>query len=390
MKTIKPADKKAINILSLGHFAVDLYASCLVPLYPYIVQKLGINLAIISIIVSIGHLTSSMMQPLFGFLADKTRHRFYMFWGLFLGALFIPLAANANSVWLLAMFLILGVGGNALFHPQVTTMITAFSYENKDLTKYMGIFMGLGTIGYALGPICSTTIVKNFGESKLPYISLIGILAAFLMYFVVPKIPLRSLRKSKDSFLGIMKEILSSAKMVNLTWISIVKSIVSISFGTYMPFLLTKLGYTLEQIGLFITLFFTFAGIASMLSEKLEKIIGAKSVIRISFLAILPLTALFLWLFTVNKHLGLLVFMITGFFVFLSVSVTIVLAQRFMPQHKGVISGVIGGFSWGLAALTLAPLGFIAQKFGIEIILITVSVLAFLTGIFCVSDFLNE
>ena len=62
-------EKRAIWGLSLGHFSIDLYAALLVPLYPIITTKLGINLALISSIIALGHLVSSMMQPLFGFIA---------------------------------------------------------------------------------------------------------------------------------------------------------------------------------------------------------------------------------------------------------------------------------------------------------------------------------
>ena len=74
---------KSIIGLSWGHFNIDLYSALLVPLYPLFVQKLGINLAIISFIIAFGHLVSSMMQPVFGFVADKLRHRFFMVWGLY-------------------------------------------------------------------------------------------------------------------------------------------------------------------------------------------------------------------------------------------------------------------------------------------------------------------
>ncbi len=391
MKNItKQADKKALTALCCGHFMVDVYASALVPLYPFIVQKLGINLATISLIIGLGHLTASMMQPFFGFLADQNRHRIFMILGLFCSAFFIPSTVLASTVWLFTLFLIFGMGGNALFHPQVTTLVSTFTHNSKKLTKYMGFFLGAGTIGYALGPVCSTYLVEKLGMHSIFTLTVAGFLVAASLYFTVPKIPLKSLRKSKISFFAIMRKILSSSKMRGLTFISVVKSIVSISFGTYMPFLLTKLGYSLEKIGIIITLFFTFAGIATMISSKLEKKIGAKDLIRISFLAILPLTLLFLWLFNVHKTLGLLVFVITGFFIFLSVSVTVVLAQRFAPENKGVASGVTAGFSWGLAAITLAPLGFFAQSVGVEKILIVVAIIAFLTGIFAVKDYLNE
>ena len=80
-------ENRALFGLSLGHFSVDLYASLLVPLYPFIVSKLDINLATISSTIALGHLVSSMMQPIFGFVADKLKHRFFMVWGLILSSI---------------------------------------------------------------------------------------------------------------------------------------------------------------------------------------------------------------------------------------------------------------------------------------------------------------
>ena len=48
------------------------------------------------------------------------------------------------------------------------------------------------------------------------------------------------------------------------------------------------------------------------------------------------------------------------------------------------------GFSWGLGALFLAPMGFVGQYFGVDKILIIMSSIAFLTGIFGITKELKE
>ena len=158
-------EKRAILGLSLGHFSIDLYAALLVPLYPIITTKLGINLASISAIIALGHLVSSMMQPLFGFISDKLKHRTFMIWGLIFSSVFIPLAVKASNVALFLTCLLLGMIGNAFFHPQVSSLVKDFNKNNPDLSRDMGIFLGLGTIGYAIGPYVSTNIFNNFGEN---------------------------------------------------------------------------------------------------------------------------------------------------------------------------------------------------------------------------------
>ena len=197
------ANKKAIFGLSMGHFMVDLYASALIPLYPFLTSKLGIKLSTISLIIACGHLFSSMMQPLFGFFADRMHHRTFMVWGLIMGAIFIPLTVVVDKTWIMALFLLLGMCGNALFHPQVTSLVNTFNFNNPNLSKYMGAFMGLGTIGYALGPVLSSTLVDNFGVYSLSYVTVLGVSTALILYFQVPKIPASTINKAKENFFNI-------------------------------------------------------------------------------------------------------------------------------------------------------------------------------------------
>ena len=379
------ADKKALVGLSAGHFMVDWYASVLVPLYPFITAKLGISLSFISTIIALGHMLSSMLQPLFGYISDKLRHRTFMFWGLIIASVFIPLTVVSDTARFLSVFLILGMCGNALFHPQVTCLVNTFSYNNPKINKYMGVFLGLGTIGYAIGPVCSSNVAQGFGEDALLWFMVPGIIVAFLIYFMVPKIPVCSVNENKANFFSVMKEILSSRVILGLILIAVVKSGVSISFGTYIPFILEKNGFELNLIGLIVTLFFTVSGLATIYSSKIEEKIGGANIIRVSFLTILPLVLLFLYFIDKIPYLAVFLFILSGFFIFLSVSVTLVSAQKIMSHHKGVISGVMQGFSWGLGALFLAPMGFIGQYFGVDKILILMSLITFLTGIFGVT-----
>ena len=375
-------EKRAIWGLSIGHFNIDLYASLLVPLYPLITTKLGINLALISSIIALGHLVSSMMQPVFGFISDKMKHRVFMVWGLVLTSIFIPITVKTNTVALFLTCLLLGMIGNALFHPQVSALVKEFNKNNPNLTRDMGIFLGLGTIGYAIGPYIATYFMQNFGENSILYLSLLGLVSTIFIYFFVPKKPKKEV-EIKENFFVIVKEILKNKKSMFLLFISVVKSGVSISFGTYIPFLLTKQGFGLNETGLIVTLFFISGGMATIFSSKIEKKIGANGVIVLSFVTILPLVLLFLTTLNNYKYIACALFILTGFFILLSVGVIMVQAQKSTPKYTGVISGVMQGFSWGLGALFLAPLGIIGQNYGVEKILILMSAIAFVVGLFC-------
>ncbi len=385
MKNIFSKSSRAFFGLSLGHFNIDLYAALLTPLYPMITTKLGINLASISLIIALGHLVSSMLQPVFGYIADKLHHRFFMVWGLIISSVFIPLAIKTTSVGAFLACLLLGMVGNAFFHPQVSAMIKDFNKNNPQLTKYMGIFLGLGTIGYAIGPYLATFFVDNWGENAFLSLGLLGLLSCLFLYFFVPKMPEKDCY-NKENFFFIIKEILKNKTCMFLTFISTIKSAVSISFGTYIPFLLEKQGFSLQQTGFIVTLFFVFGGLASIYSSKFEKWLGTKGIIVFSFVSILPLILLFLYVLEFNKYIAVILFILTGFFILLSVGVILVKAQEVMPKYTAVISGVMQGFSWGLGALFLAPLGIVGQNFGVDKILILMSAIAFVAGLSAIKN----
>ncbi len=372
---------RALFGLSFGHFNIDLYAALLVPLYPVITTKLGINIASISLIIALGHLVSSMLQPLFGYFADFLRHRVFMVWGLVLSSIFIPLAIKTNTVALFLSCLLLGMIGNAFFHPQVSALIKDFNKNNPNLSRSMGIFLGLGTIGYAIGPYIATLAYKIKNEDGLLFLIIPGLLSVIFMYFFVPKMPPKDCYV-KENFFVIIKEILKNKTCMFLLLISTIKSAVSISFGTYIPFLLQKQGFSLQLTGLVVTLFFIAGGLGTIFSSKFEKKLGAKGVIVLSFLAILPLTIMFLLTLNKLQILACGLFILSGFFILLSVGVILVQAQNALQKYIGVISGFMQGFSWGLGALFLAPLGLIGDNYGVDKILLLMSFIAFIVGLY--------
>ena len=375
-------NSRAVLGLSFGHFSIELYASLLVPLYPLITNNLGINLAKISAIIALGHFLASFSQPYFGHISDKLTHRIFMVWGLVVASLFIPFSIKYNNAVFFMTCLLIGMLGNAFFHPQSSTLMKNFNKDNPKIARNMGIFLGLGTIGYALGPYISSYCVEKWGLNNLLYLSFFGVITAIFMFFVVPKMP-REDAISKEKFLVEIKEIFKNKICLILIFVSFMKSLVSICFGTYTPFLLEKYGFSLNSTGIIITLFFLAGGIASMTSSKFEKYLKTKGVIAVSMLLVLPFTLMFLGFLPYNKIIAIFSLLIIGYSILMSVGIILVQAQKAMPKHTGVISGAIQGASWGLGALCLFPLGTMAQYLSIETVMLLVAVFAFLTGLFC-------
>lgn len=369
----KQINKKALTWLSVAHMANDTYSGFLNPIMPFIAVKIGMTIAVATAIMSVAQVCASMFQPIFGFWADNMLKRAFIFWGLIFGSLFVPLAANAPNTIVLAIFVILGNLGGSFFHPQALGFISRFSKGN--FVSNIGIFISAGIIGYALGPLISAYVAQGLGFDKIPYLAIVGVVIALLMFKFVPKISGTDLKIEHIEFKKSFKTILSNKSMNILIIISMVKALITNSSVILLPFLWKSIGQTPAYIGNALFCFLLMAGIGSFVSGKLESKIGAKNVFYISLILTFPIMILFLLTYKHHPILSIVIFMTMGFTTMLAQPVMIVMAQRILPEYKSIVSGFINGFGWGVVAVFLTIIGFLAQSFGIAKVLLIVSVI---------------
>ena len=374
MENNLPQNKKALAWLSGAHFINDVYTGVLNPIMPFIAAKIGISMAIATVVLTVSHIFSSLLQPLFGFFADNIVRRSFIFWGLILSSIFIPVSALSANVFLLVFFIIIGSIGSSLFHPQALGFASKFS-KGLDGAKAMAVFIAMGTLGYSCGPIVSSSITQFFGMNKMPFMCVLGIVWAFMMFKFVPKISLTERIEEKIDFKTAFKRILSNHKLNILNIIAMLKTMVNSSCFILLSFLWKNMGHRPFYIGMALFLFIFAGGIGSLTSSYIEKRIGADKVFYVSMIATFPLMLLFILTYEKYSTLSLVIFVIMGFISMMATPVIMLMAQRVLPKYKSIISGFINGFSWGIVAIVMSALGFAAQNFGITNVLIFVAVI---------------
>jgi len=366
-------EKKTQFWLNSAHFTNDIYTGMLNPIMPFIAAKLGITMAIATIVLSLSHICASLLQPIFGFFADNLQKRAFIFWGILFTSVFISLAPSVNNLALLIAFIILGSLGSSFFHPQALGLAVRFT--KTDVAKNMGIFMTLGTLGFALGPVVSSAITQFVGLDKIPYLSVLGIVVGLSMFLFVPKLSVSEDKlKNHEDFIHTFMTILSNRKLNLLNLISILKSLVTTSACILLPFLWKNMGYSAFYIGFALFAFNFMGGLGSFVSRKFELKVGTENVFYFSMMLPLPMMILFMLTYKSFPVLSLIIFILIGLIQWMAVPVTMVMAQSTIPEYKSIIGGFINGFSWGVVAIAMTCIGFIAQTHGIIPVLISVSV----------------
>ena len=378
METIIQPNRKATLTLSAGHFIIDNYSSFIMPILPLLAIKLNTTMAVITAILSIGHLCSSIAQPFFGYIADRWKRRFFLIFGLFFGAVFHSLIGIVPNLPCLAVCIALGSLGSGFYHPQATSMMVMFSHKDAAV-KEMGIFLACGTLGYSLGPVISSTVTNFAGIEYLPITVITGILCMVCVFKFVPKISnIPAINEEKPKFFKAVKVILKDRTMRILLMIATFKSMVSMLLSTFPPFLWTKMGYSTMEIGIIIFLFLGISAFGTYSSPYFEAKFGTIRTFRISMLSSLPLVILYFSTCNIFPVASLIFYFAAGYCAMLSVSINMVMAQKHMPEYKSIIAGFIGGVSWGLVGICLGIFGKIGQHFGIPTLIIGLCTLPFI------------
>ena len=109
---------KVLLLLSSGHLVTDIYQGALPVILPFLKAKLMLSYTATGAILLVGTLTSSIIQPLFGYISDRKEKPLLLPLGCLCAALgFSMLALPSNFALVLPLVVLSGLG-IASYHPE--------------------------------------------------------------------------------------------------------------------------------------------------------------------------------------------------------------------------------------------------------------------------------
>ncbi len=348
-------------LFALGHFINDLYPAFLPPLLPLLVDKFQLTFTRASVLATVLSFSSSMTQPLFGYLADKIGGRALLVLGPLLGGLSLSWIGTIDQYSLLVLLLLLGGMGVASFHPEAAAMAASLSGGKKTLG--MSIFMLGGNAGYGLAPFLILPLVTHLGMEWSFLASAPSLGLAYFMYrhAPLPEKPIGSVLRSPSPVKppGARRFVI----FILLLGVVVFRVMAALSLTTFLPMIQRHRGFSLLAAGSSFTVFMVCGALGSVTGGILADRVGRKKLILASFILILPVLLTFLFW---EGPASFLILSLLGFLFFLSEPACIVLAQEISPDKARTASGIIMGLAWGLAGFGVLGTGALADAFGLE------------------------
>ncbi|HYA90751.1 MAG TPA: MFS transporter [Thermodesulfobacteriota bacterium] len=356
-------NKKALTILSAGHAITDINQGVLPVLLPFFKEAFSLSYTMAGVILLFGNLTSSVIQPVFGYYSDKRPIGWLLPLAPFIACLGLSISGFVpNYSFLLVCVIVSGIG-IASFHPE--GFKTAYFFTGQKKATGMSIFSVGGNLGIALGPMCVLTLVTSFGLKGTLGMIVPGMLMAGILFLSLSWLsaPVHSafihLKKQPKQSIS-QKETISLLLLIGIVTL---RSFIQYGLMTYIPFYyLHFLKGDPLYAGKLISTFLMAGALGTLIGAPLADLWGHKKFLAATMIATFPLL---LYFNNSEGWIAFAIFGISGMVLISTFSVTVVMAQTLLPQRLGMASGLTAGFSVGTGGIGVTLLGIIADHWGV-------------------------
>lgn len=364
-------NRRILAVLSYGHLATDLSQGAIPALLPVFKTLFHLSYAGVGFIVLMANISSSVIQPAFGFLSDHLRLRWLMPVGALLAGLGMTFAVLSPRYAVMVTLVLVSGVGVAAFHPEGYRFAGLAAGARR--ATGMSYFSVGGNIGYGFGPAAATLALSHAGVHGMAYLLAFSIPAAILLWQVVSPRQRETLEAawaspastSTRAALTMPKIGNSSRGILALLVVFVVlRSWVSVGTASFIPLYFTGIRHLDPRYGGALVSLFLGAGAVGTLIGGIAADRWGRRASLIFSMAILP--PLLLMLTRSSGIFTLLAATIAGMAVVSTFAVVMVMAQELVPERIGMISGLVIGFAVGMGGVGVTLLGVVADRWGLR------------------------
>jgi FSR family fosmidomycin resistance protein-like MFS transporter len=353
-----PMHRLGLAVLSIGHFTVDVCQGGLPVLLPFLFFDLDLTYATAALVITVAAITSSVIQPLFGYVADRLAAPWLLPFSCFLACGALGLAALAPSYPALLALVIASSLGVAMYHPEAARTANLFAGARK--ASGMSLFAVGGNLGFAAGPALVGALLVAFGRP--------GALGLFVLAVGIPALFVllgsRLERPRRPSVAAAAAQRPSArGPMALLVAVIATRQWAQANVLTFLPlYVVTLLGQAPAVASQQLAVLSLGSVVGTLVAGQLGDRFGPRPVITVSLCVAAPL----LWLiFVVDGAPVYLVLFLAGAALVMALSLGVVLGQAYMPDRTALAAGLALGLGVGLGGIGSAAFGAVADSIGL-------------------------
>ncbi|KKO55042.1 MFS transporter [Paenibacillus sp. DMB20] len=366
--------------ISFVHLFNDSIQSVIPAIFPILKDNLLLTFTQIGWISFAINFTSSIIQPVIGYAADRKPTPILLPIGMcFTFAGVFILAYAGSYIWVLFSVVLIGLG-SATFHPEGMRVAHMAAGMRKGLSQ--SIFQVGGNAGQSLAPLLTRYIFVPFGQ-----IGALGFTIVAAAGIVVQSYVARWYKQMLDSGYTFKKR--AQARLMdparrksiwNATMVLVILVFVRSWYGAaissyYAFYLMDAYKISIDDAQIYIFLFLASGALGTFFGGPLADRFGRRNMIMLSMIGTAPIAIVLPF---ATPFWAAVLLLIGGFILLSSFSVTVVYAQMLHPGNIGTVSGLITGFAFGMGGVGSLALGNFGDAWGIGNVMIAASFLPLL------------
>lgn len=364
-------DRRAILALAGGHACVDVTQGAVPALLPFLIHQRGYSYGAAAALVLAMTASSSLLQPLFGHLADRRSLAWLLPGGVALAALGIACVGFAASYPLtFALVALAGLGVGA-YHPEGARYANYVSGERR--ASGMSLYSVGGNVGFALGPVLVTPLLLTVGLHGTLWLLVPLLGMAALLARELPR--LRSFHPERRRE-GADRGAEAADRWRPFSFVAAMAAgRAGVYFGlqTFVPvYFIAHFGSSTGVGNVALTVLLVAGALGTLVGGRLADRVGRRRILVLSH-GVLPL--LMLILLVAGEPAAFALVAALGFFTVGVFPIAIVLGQEYLPSRIGVASGVMLGATFGVGGVIAALLGLLADQAGLTAVLAIIALL---------------
>lgn len=352
-----------IYLLSAGHLFTDMNQGALPVILPFLIAAYHFNYAEVASLVLASTVVSSIIQPVFGSMADKTPRPWMMAVGVLLAGGGMAAVGFLSDFRMLFLSIMLSGVGVAAFHPEGARMANKVSGEKKGAG--VSIFSFGGNAGFAVGPILAAASIAMFGLKGTAVLAIPCVLMAITFFVQIGK--MNSFSASTATAVHNTERSPEPDQWKPFSLLSILlfgRSIVFCGLSTFLPLFFIQILHQSDTVGSTLLSFYFVIGAAStLIGGRLGDRYGFIKITRIGFVLLVPVMVALA--FTRSLAPTVLLLIPLGFALYSPSSLTVVLGQKYLPSRMGLASGITLGLSVSIGGMVAPLLGRLADTHGL-------------------------
>ncbi|MDY6323208.1 MAG: MFS transporter [Succinivibrio sp.] len=353
-----------VYLLSCGHFSVDWAQGAIPALLPYFISVCHLSYQAAGTLIFANILLSSLLQPIFGYYADKVSRPWFAPLGLIVSGFAVAAMGFVSDYAVIFALSMLSGTGSAIYHPEAARMASGLGGPLKG--RAMGTFAVGGNAGFAAGPAVAGFCAYVFDPKALIVFALVNLFFALLLHARLGSI-LRDLKTqgAKISAAKAEQPCNEWSSFGRLCVVIFCRSVVFSVCNAFIPlYWIGVLKTEPSSASLAITFMWALGAVFTYFGGFFSDRGGFVRVLRLSFIVMIPAMALIAN--SPNVPLAVLAIIPASFGLFACYSPMVILGQTYLAKNIAFASGVTFGLNTTIGGMLSPLVGRLADNCGIQ------------------------